>query len=103
MLWMIFLIIKSLIYSIRGESLSKELQKNSPRTTGLLTTPLSERGIPKFFIYLLSLVGAIYILNPGSGIIELLPDNLPFVGNLDEGGAFIAIWYGLIEFFEGRK
>lgn len=26
----------------------------------------------------------VYILNPGSGVIELLPDNLPGIGNLDE-------------------
>lgn len=29
----------------------------------------------------------IYLVNPGLGIFELLPDNLPIVGNLDEGAA----------------
>jgi uncharacterized membrane protein YkvA (DUF1232 family) len=29
----------------------------------------------------------IYLLNPGLGIFELIPDNLPVVGNLDEGAA----------------
>jgi len=77
-------------------------QQNSP-STGFLTTPLSARGIPAFAVYLFAVIGVIYILNPGSGVIELLPDNLPVIGNLDEGGAFIAVWYGLIEFFEGRK
>jgi uncharacterized membrane protein YkvA (DUF1232 family) len=27
-----------------------------------------------------------YLVNPGAGVIELLPDNLPFIGNLDEVG-----------------
>jgi len=48
-------------------------------------------------------LGLIYILNPTLGILEFLPDNLPIVGNLDEGAAFMMIWYGLVEFFEGRK
>ena len=30
------------------------------------------------------LLSAVYILNPTAGVIELLPDNLPVVGNLDE-------------------
>jgi hypothetical protein len=28
-----------------------------------------------------------YVLNPGLGIFELLPDNAPLFGNLDEAGA----------------
>jgi hypothetical protein len=68
-----------------------------------LTTPLSLRGVPIWLIYLLMLVGIIYLLNPTLGIFELLPDNLPLVGNLDEGVASMLIWYGLVEFFEGRK
>lgn len=29
----------------------------------------------------------IYILNPGAGVIELIPDNIPVFGNLDEAAA----------------
>ena len=36
-------------------------------------------------------LGLIYILNPAAGIIELLPDNIPFVGNLDEAAAVILV------------
>ncbi|MEZ4524938.1 MAG: YkvA family protein [Desulfobacterales bacterium] len=68
-----------------------------------LTIPLSERGIPVFGVYFLALVGLIYLLNPGGGLIELIPDNIPFIGNMDEGGATLALWYGLLEFFESRK
>jgi hypothetical protein len=70
---------------------------------GVLTTPLSWRGLPVWAVYLFALVGTIYILNPTAGFLELVPDNLPLVGNLDEGAAFMMVWYGLVEFFEGRK
>jgi uncharacterized membrane protein YkvA (DUF1232 family) len=70
---------------------------------GALTTPLSLRGVPVWAIYILAALGLVYILNPGAGFIELIPDNLPIVGNLDEGAAFLLIWYALVEFFEGRK
>lgn len=32
-------------------------------------------------------LGALYILNPTAGVLEILPDNLPGIGNLDEAGA----------------
>jgi hypothetical protein len=70
---------------------------------GFLLKPLSLRGIPIWLVYLASVLGFAYILNPTAGILELIPDNLPFVGNLDEGVAFTMLWYGLVEFFEGRK
>lgn len=35
------------------------------------------------------LVSVAYLLNLGAGIFEIIPDNLPFVGNLDEA-AFTA-------------
>jgi len=41
----------------------------------------------KIGIFLLGLFCLIYLLNPGAGIFELLPDNLPFIGNLDEAAA----------------
>ena len=41
----------------------------------------------KFGIFLLGLFCLIYLLNPGAGIFELIPDNLPIIGNLDEATA----------------
>ncbi|MBN1247163.1 MAG: DUF1232 domain-containing protein [Anaerolineae bacterium] len=61
------------------------------------------RGIPVWVVYFLALLGAIYILNPTAGVLELLPDNLPFIGNLDEGVAFALLWYGLVELFETKR
>ena len=44
---------------------------------------------------LMGLLGGVYLVNPTAGILELLPDNLPFIGNLDEAGAaFLLIWCG---------
>jgi uncharacterized membrane protein YkvA (DUF1232 family) len=73
------------------------------KIVGPLTTPPSLRGIPRWVTYLMALIGFAYILNPTFGFLELIPDNLPFVGNLDEGVAMMLIWYGLVEFFEGKE
>lgn len=70
---------------------------------GPLTTPLSFRGIPKWLVYLSAALGVVYLLNPGMGIIEFIPDNLPLIGNIDEGVASFLIWYGLVELFEGKR
>jgi hypothetical protein len=70
---------------------------------GIMLKPLSMRGVPVWFVYLAALLGVIYILNPTAGVLELLPDNLPLIGNLDEGVAFALVWYGLVELIEGRN
>jgi len=38
-------------------------------------------------VALAGLLGLIYILNPTAGIIEIIPDNIPIIGNLDEAAA----------------
>lgn len=43
------------------------------------------------FVLALGLLGLVYILNPGAGFLELIPDNIPFIGNLDEGAAVVFI------------
>jgi len=50
---------------------------------------------PAWLIYLLSLVGLLYLLNPTAGLIEIIPDNFPLVGNLDEGVAAVLVWEGI--------
>lgn len=39
------------------------------------------------FIAILGILALIYLLNPGAGILEIVPDNLPVVGNIDEATA----------------
>jgi hypothetical protein len=48
-------------------------------------------------IWALACVGlsALYIMNPTAGLFELIPDNLPFVGNLDEAAAAALLLSGL--------
>lgn len=43
----------------------------------------------------IAIVCAIYIINPGAGFIEFIPDNLPFIGNLDEATATAGLLYAL--------
>lgn len=57
------------------------------------TPPRSCMG--SFWALLGVLVGGIYILNPTLGLFELLPDNAPGIGNLDEAGAAALLIFGL--------
>lgn len=56
-------------------------------------TPL--KSFAALFLGVLSLV---YLVNPTAGLFELLPDNLPFVGNLDEATA-TAVLLGSLSYF----
>lgn len=38
-----------------------------------------------------AIIGIIYILNPTAGVLELIPDNIPLIGNLDEAAAVVLI------------
>jgi hypothetical protein len=54
----------------------------------------------EMFIILLGVMAFIYLVNPTAGFIEFLPDNLPLVGNIDEGTAALLLisvlrYYGL--------
>jgi hypothetical protein len=40
-------------------------------------------------------LGALYVLNPGFGVFEIIPDNMAVVGNLDEAGAIGLIIWGV--------
>ena len=52
----------------------------------------------------LGIIALLYLLNIGAGIIEFIPDNFPFIGNLDEGGAVVLLLMCLSCFgFDLRK
>jgi len=38
-------------------------------------------------VVVLGIISVLYLLNPTAGFFEILPDNLPGVGNIDEAGA----------------
>ncbi len=40
-----------------------------------------------FMVILVGLLSIAYLLNPGMGVFDLIPDNFPIVGNLDEATA----------------
>jgi hypothetical protein len=42
-------------------------------------------------VFCLGVISLLYLLNIGVGVIELIPDNIPFVGNLDEGSATLLL------------
>ena len=42
-------------------------------------------------IAIIGIISLIYIFNPTAGFIELIPDNFPIVGNLDEAAATILL------------
>lgn len=44
------------------------------------------------------IIGLIYLLNPTAGVIEIIPDNFPIIGNLDEAAATLLI-LGALRYF----
>lgn len=47
--------------------------------------------IKHFIVLCLGLLSALYLLNIGAGVFELIPDNIPIIGNLDEAAATLLL------------
>ena len=45
----------------------------------------------KILVGLAGVLAALYLLNPTLGVFELIPDNIPFIGNLDEATATMVL------------
>lgn len=62
----------------------------------------------KFLVAVSGLLGMLYLINPTAGVFELIPDNLPIIGNLDEAAAAALVlaalrYYGIdLTAFLGR-
>ena len=52
----------------------------------------------KIVVFCLGVLATLYILNPTAGLFEIIPDNLPFVGNLDEAAA-VALLLMCLKYF----
>lgn len=52
-----------------------------------------------FLVAIAGVIGILYIINPTAGILELIPDIIPFIGNLDEAAAMFLI-YSTAEYFD---
>ncbi len=42
-------------------------------------------------VIMVGLLSILYLLNPGAGVFELIPDNIPGLGNLDEATAVLLL------------
>ena len=49
------------------------------------------RFIKGSIVLLLGVLSAAYLANIGAGVVELVPDNIPLLGNIDEAGATILL------------
>jgi hypothetical protein len=45
----------------------------------------------KILHHIIGILSLLYLMNIGVGVIELIPDNMPIVGNLDEATATILL------------
>lgn len=52
----------------------------------------------KTVVLCIGLFSALYILNPTAGVFEIIPDNLPLIGNLDEAAA-VALLLMCLKYF----
>ncbi len=53
-------------------------------------------------VIVLMILAGLYLLNPTWGVFELLPDNIPLIGNVDEALAAYVLYSGF-EFLRSRK
>ena len=51
----------------------------------------------------IALLGMFYLVNPTAGLFEIIPDNLPIFGNLDEAGVTTAVLLALRTLFKRSK
>ena len=52
----------------------------------------------KILVAVVGILSFLYLLNPGLGIFELIPDNVPLIGNLDEATATFLLLSSLAYF-----
>jgi len=64
--------------------------------------------IKNILVAMAGLLSLVYLFNPGAGVFELIPDNFPIIGNLDEAAAVAIVlaafrYYGIdLTSFLGR-
>lgn len=60
------------------ENKENQTEKNPPQKKSLVNSVI---------VGAIGAFSAVYLFNPGAGFIELIPDNIPIIGNLDEAAA----------------
>ena len=53
----------------------------------LLNNMEKKRSPKDIFVLIVLIISGLYLINPTMGLLEIIPDNLPIIGNLDEGVA----------------
>jgi len=62
--------------------------RNEPIRPQVIPNQVGSRNFVKsVLVIVIGIISTIYIFNPTAGLLELLPDNLPLIGNLDEAAA----------------
>ena len=63
--------------------------ENTPHSSPASPNPPAEKRtlINSIIVGAVGVISAIYLFNPTAGFIELIPDNIPIIGNLDEAAA----------------
>jgi hypothetical protein len=62
-----------------------------PVKRAIFSRTATEVPMKKILVFAVGLLATLYILNPTAGVFEILPDNLPIVGNLDEAAAVVLL------------
>jgi uncharacterized membrane protein YkvA (DUF1232 family) len=52
----------------------------------------------KILVAVIGILAFLYLLNPGFGVFEIIPDNVPIIGNLDEATAAFLLFSALAYF-----
>lgn len=76
-------------------NMKKEIKNNSRQNLKF--------SLKNIFVALLGFIALVYIINPSAGIFELIPDIIPFVGNLDEAAAVFLLHSAMDYFGIGVK
>jgi uncharacterized membrane protein YkvA (DUF1232 family) len=54
--------------------------------------------VKKPVVFFVGQLSVLYVLNPTAGLFEIIPDNLPLIGNLDEAAA-VALLLMCLKYF----
>ena len=57
----------------------------------------------KVLAYVVIILGVIYLINPTAGWVELIPDTIPGIGNLDEVGITVLVIKAIEFLWRERK
>lgn len=57
----------------------------------------TKKPMPLPVLIVMILFSLVYLVNPTAGVLEFIPDNIPFLGNIDEAGATTMLIWAISE------